>query len=228
MLVNPHLAFASYFNPRIHVGCDYLCKLTTTITNRFQSTHPRGMRLDLLKIKTHCLKFQSTHPRGMRPIMTLTLRIRSQFQSTHPRGMRHVSCNQFFYVPAISIHASTWDATGADFAKVVTKKISIHASTWDATLVPASIGGFTIRISIHASTWDATCERMVRALGHKISIHASTWDATLNQPLTMLLNLEFQSTHPRGMRPRPQRYTWDGMAISIHASTWDATICLLK
>ena len=56
-------------------------------------------------------------------------------------------------------------------------------------------------ISIHAPTWGAT---LLRYHPHElggISIHAPTWGATgLNSGLITLL--KFQSTHPRGVRPR--------------------------
>ncbi len=101
-----------YFNPRIHEGCDPSHHGIHFFTARFQSTHPRGMRLVYkLRSGSDCL-FQSTHPRGMRPQFLLleryvsnfnprihegcdevTLRpghvIDATFQSTHPRGMRH-------------------------------------------------------------------------------------------------------------------------------------------
>ena len=78
---------------------------------QFQSTHPRGVRLDdalaLLAgncgfnprtrvgcdaIRTSSLSlirlFQSTHPRGVRQKPPAPCGLCFQFQSTHPRGVR--------------------------------------------------------------------------------------------------------------------------------------------
>ena len=36
-----------YFNPRTHVGCDLVVYLFSSCANTFQSTHPRGVRLEM-------------------------------------------------------------------------------------------------------------------------------------------------------------------------------------
>ncbi|MHC5865732.1 hypothetical protein ACYT6K_11110, partial [Streptococcus pyogenes] len=48
----------------------------------FQSTHPCGVRLEILHIKNPYRVFQSTHPCGVRQIRTT---IFSTFQSFNPR-----------------------------------------------------------------------------------------------------------------------------------------------
>ena len=142
---------------------------------KFQSTHPRGVRLgaifqgwsdpnfnprthvgcdgQLMKGFASTGEFQSTHPRGVRPGCT-------------PRPLRpcyfnprtHVGCDQKVSDPSII------------------QIISIHAPTWGATSMPMS---------------------MCRA--RMISIHAPTWGATLNEMRELAFD-EFQSTHPRGVR----------------------------
>ena len=78
----------SSFNPRTHVGCDF--SMTWFIpTSKFQSTHPRGVRLRFVITKLLQLLFQSTHPRGVR-----------RFVRTLHIGLWNVS-----------IHAPTWGAT---------------------------------------------------------------------------------------------------------------------
>ena len=78
-----------HFNPRTHVGCDqrfseykYMDDISIhaptwgatigAITDvgsklKFQSTHPRGVRLIRLGSTPTAFAFQSTHPRGVRP-----------------------------------------------------------------------------------------------------------------------------------------------------------------
>ena len=128
---------------------------------KFQSTHPRGMRLLRILLINHQVRFQSTHPRGMRPEVAIQKNIDDvEFQSTHPRGMRHGTCVQ----------------------SIGPKAISIHASAWDATTENLNFSGY-VKISIHASAWDATITRTVKIVGAIISIHASAWDATKVVPI---------------------------------------------
>ena len=56
-------------------------------------------------------------------------------------------------------------------------------------------------ISIHAPTWGATHLLFKLFLCLAISIHAPTWGATEAAHLPLAV-LQFQSTHPRGVRPR--------------------------
>ena len=59
------------FNPRTHAGCDYIDGDNKNGESKFQSTHPRGVRLFAVVGKLlFMLVFQSTHPRGVRPIRT--------------------------------------------------------------------------------------------------------------------------------------------------------------
>ena len=97
------------FNPRTHVGCD-VGALHQWHHQPFQSTHPRGVRLNPVIYNAIALGFQSTHPRGVRRTrstadgMTRNFNPRTHvgcdgtgsgnqptgilFQSTHPRGVR--------------------------------------------------------------------------------------------------------------------------------------------
>ena len=56
------------FNPRTHAGCDKLIRNRKYSVTKFQSTHPRGVRLHNNAIKIGMDMFQSTHPRGVRPL----------------------------------------------------------------------------------------------------------------------------------------------------------------
>ena len=167
---------------------------------KFQSTHPRGVRLkrdakiweDFL-ISIHAPTWGATsvcltalrrsfnfNPRthvGCDTVPTATIGVNINF---NPRT--HVGCDRntirFFNIMVISIHAPTWGATQIEGLLNALRDISIHAPTWGATgrgrpvLQP-------VRISIHAPTWGAT------------------------QVITSSRRyLVFQSTHPRGVRPK--------------------------
>jgi len=127
----------------------------TLFVSAFQSTHPRGVRLEDLLRADNSIMFQSTHPRGVRPIerdcynairmfqsthprgVRRSFRVSSmegsRFQSTHPRGVRHrrPCCNRLGY--GVSIHAPTWGATLSALWIPDSQSVSIHAPTWGAT-----------------------------------------------------------------------------------------------
>ena len=169
----------------------------------FQSTHPRGVRLfwsiivfeliagfnprtrvgcdeSVFGLNVELSQFQSTHPRGVRLGICLRLNQRIEFQSTHPHGVRQVVFSSGNLSTSVSIHAPAWGATNA---------VANFASGLD--------------VSIHAPAWGATC-----SLGHTArngrfnprtrvgcDLLPSGWDSGF---------IQFQSTHPRGVR-RPIR-----------------------
>ena len=54
------------FNPRTRVGCDLMASLAAIVQDKFQSTHPRGVRRRHREYRDGITVFQSTHPRGVR------------------------------------------------------------------------------------------------------------------------------------------------------------------
>ena len=76
------------FNPRTHVGCDKLCLSPSVCPRKFQSTHPRRVRLCNKFYYAYRNWFQSTHPRRVRQMMVPFSGILHTFQSTHPRRVR--------------------------------------------------------------------------------------------------------------------------------------------
>ena len=126
---------------------------------RFQSTHPRGVRLASLVTSLTSPKFQSTHPRGVRPttavmssgrwyfnprthvgcdliVMYVWPLLRS-FQSTHPRGVRHCSPT----LRGIGINFNPRTHVGCDHFCLLAFKINVNFnprthvgcdSTWPA------------------------------------------------------------------------------------------------
>ena len=154
------------FNPRTHVGCDFIRQPISPTALVFQSTHPRGVRLYNLSVSIESNGFQSTHPRGVRQLWSVRLTRRLNF---NPRT--HVGCDldSYYGVPAIkiSIHAPTWGATAFPLLSGVGDQISIHAPTWGATQ-RFSEYKFMGDISIHAPTWGATVKPSNDwLLGHK-------------------------------------------------------------
>ena len=191
---------AQYFNPRTRVGCDNYFRencyypalisihapawgaterddLRDEISDIFQSTHPRGVRLSTLQharvllhfnprtrvgcdagiVRRRSLDnlFQSTHPRGVRLHCHTHRCTAARFQSTHPRGVRH---------------ATQWFS-------LTDEQISIHAPAWGATIMYRTFYPL-LEISIHAPAWGATSPCRVHAVPNRISIHAPAWGAT--------------------------------------------------
>ena len=108
---HPHREDVADFNPRTREGCDGNHFYSLTSRKRFQSTHPRGVRLlppsasqfavfhfnprtregcdlDTWVLVEKEWPFQSTHPRGVRRFWYYGTSGVSAFQSTHPRGVR--------------------------------------------------------------------------------------------------------------------------------------------
>ena len=166
----------------------------------------------------------------------------------------------------ISIHAPAWGATGFIYPVPAHRIISIHAPAWGATYFLSGLI-INIVISIHAPAWGATGDEEKMTDPIMISIHAPAWGATGfivpppferqyfnprtrvgcdvdDKNIYQLLPL-FQSTHPRGVRPRfsfrnrgPRTFQsthprgvrllnsiglYLGFKISIHAPAWGAT-----
>ena len=122
--------------------------LTVTGRSRFQSTHPRGVRLGGTNIQSFESVFQSTHPRGVRLHIVTQGSRTTEFQSTHPRGVRrpswrtpaafwcfnprtHEGCDEW-NIPChsscrVSIHAPTRGATrGKEYFESMCKFQSTH------------------------------------------------------------------------------------------------------
>ena len=160
------------------MGCDKQNLLGEIAYQIFQSTHPRGVRLNLHRI---CFRIKTYfNPRthvGCDKNCATTAIILFQFQSTHPRGVRPTGIYKDIFTVYISIHAPTWGATvslffinqtcqnfnprthvGCDFQAVNT-----FFATCDFN-PRTHVGCDTKRKSL-CQTW-------------KISIHAPTWGAT--------------------------------------------------
>jgi len=190
------------FNPRAHAGRDNLAWTPLPNASGFQSTRPRGARR------------LSYFPYDPIPL----------FQSTRPRGARHFEAGVSRDILGVSIHAPTRGATvfpvvfsdgyqrfnprahaGRDIRRppsVSRVAVSIHAPTRGATIAAgAGCAGRRFNPRAHAGR---DTERTQTLFGLHVSIHAPTRGATaaLRQALE---HLQFQSTRPRGARPKRRR-----------------------
>ena len=107
----PYQVLTLNFNPRTREGCDDysdenmkslvdisihapargatgVIKAPYSSLNKFQSTHPRGVRHGVYFNNDDYIEFQSTHPRGVRRSASKNCVNCILFQSTHPRGVR--------------------------------------------------------------------------------------------------------------------------------------------
>ncbi len=168
-----------------------------------------------------CQRFQSTHPSGVRLGRDGRGRRHGDFNPRTPVGC-DFSLMGIWTTDDISIHAPQWGATccpagrsawnanfnprtpvGCDQSPVsspsMSTRISIHAPQWGATQSCENSSSHS-GISIHAPQWGATKDYTATAEQYAISIHAPQWGATVRYQC-------FQS----------------GGVISIHAPQWGAT-----
>ena len=103
--------FLGGFNPRTHTRCDKPKTCANKIVGLFQSTHPHGVRLDLI-----------TDVR-----QKLQVSIHAPTRGATPHHLRHDG------QPQVSIHAPTRGATRQAHAAHGQHLVSIHAPTRGAT-----------------------------------------------------------------------------------------------
>ena len=194
------------FNPRAHAGRDGSTSTTCAHTVAFQSTRPRGARLDGRLLRRRRCLFQSTRPRGARPAAQRGYGYKWQFQSTRPRGARRRDGGIERVLRGVSIHAPTRGATDRGRQHACTREVSIHAPTRGATqrgsACRGDCRGFNPRA--HAgrdAMFDESGDHII------VSIHAPTRGATMFiQPFDSALK-----NHPA---PRTQRRKVDEQAAS--------------
>ena len=144
----------------------------------FQSTHPRGVRLDSAKEEVTVQSISIHAPTwGATGAFSSRLRYSPYF---NPRT--HVGCD---YVLQPAYHHNQ------DFNP------RTHVGC-DARIAVILQGR---QISIHAPTWGATQRIFQVPYSSSISIHAPTWGAT-DSTAFLVNDFRFQSTHPRGVRRR--------------------------
>ena len=144
------------------------------------------------------------------------------FQSTHSRGVRRILTQRLINLFGVSIHALTRSATPTQLPEQPKAPVSIHALTRSATVVYsftmpdgkfqsthsrgvrlAVMGAVPIAGSFNPRTHEE-CDQYRGGSRHRraVSIHALTRSATGHDYMYKVLQIEFQSTHSRGVRPR--------------------------
>ena len=142
------------------------------------------------------------------------------FQSTHPRRVRRPAFQVLILAGDVSIHAPTQGATTGACQGFNASIVSIHAPTQGATTSPNGRRRSTQRFNPrthagcdHRSAARCHCGRGVSIHARRVrlegfpllyaiegvSIHAPTQGATISRSYSVL-NLLFQSTHPRRVR----------------------------
>ena len=186
------------FNPRARVGRDTIKTWTFDLTNKFQSTRPRGARPHEIRNHLRAQLFQSTRPRGAQRSRIAGRRAGSCF---NPRA--RVGRDDVFplsVIPMISFNPRA--RVGRDHGRhrfFCTGRVSIHAPAWGATYAFPCIPCLIV--------FQSTRPRGARPLPP-----CGTDTAT-----------PFQSTRPRGARHEAGKNVLVDERVSIHAPAWGAT-----
>ena len=119
-------------------------------------------------------------------------------------------------------HAPVRGATPAPDLRIRGRVVSIHAPAWGATDQNASAWAAKF-VSIHAPAWGAT-QGGPEQSGCGCSFNPRTRVGCDRPPCPWKIRPpQFQSTHPRGVRPSAGQVTLDCLPVSIHAPAWGAT-----
>ena len=169
-----------HFNPRTPVGCDRNSRCSRRELRRFQSTHPSGVRLEIQREHAQQQLISIHAPQWGATSVPLICVGQCVFQSTHPSGVRRD------HQPA---HCRG-------------NQISIHAPQWGATRSTASSFRRWIHFNPRTPVGCDAAEHVHVEFRRHISIHAPQWGATVRVRPLSAIGLEFQSTHPSGVRPR--------------------------
>ena len=174
------------------MGCDLILEVCSAISKAFQSTHPRGVRLNvnygtttLRKISIHAPTWGAT---------ALDEFFTSTWFNFNPRT--HVGCDATTRVGTSPVsYFNPRTHVGCDIAKntVIRWSPNFNPRTHVGCDQYVYLSGRQVLISIHAPTWGATPPQLQSYCTAEISIHAPTWGAT---PEECLLSCK-QNFNPR-------------------------------
>ena len=170
------ICIRSYFNPRSHEGSDAASRSFLCFSALFQSTLPRGERLQPGQMVSQNLLFQSTLPRGERPSPSRTTTRRCNFNPRSHEGSDVVVINGFSVNQVISIHAPTRGATSRSEDVALTAGFQSTLPRGERPFTTFSnclIVNFNPRSHEGSDFHDRSCSRY-----SGISIHAPTRGAT--------------------------------------------------
>mgnify|MGYP001052009399 CR=1 FL=1 len=212
--------------------------------DEFQSTRPRGARLDCAQ-SVCSLSSVSIHA----PAWGATISIRQMricFHCFNPRARvgRDAGDMVVQNQTSVSIHAPAWGATSDIDTQVANYAVSIHAPAWGAT---KKFDGILTEewVSIHAPAWGATrgrlgvqgfslCfnprarvgrDRCLRPIKSPSRLFQSTRPRGARHLHSDIHHFScwFQSTRPRGARQADLTVLVPDAEVSIHAPAWGAT-----
>ena len=209
-----------HFNPRTHVGCDLMPIISEPIQVYFNPRTHVGCDSRPNGWRTGRWIFQSTHPRGVRQVFQDEVGWARVFQSTHPRGVRHST------------------STGSRHRRYFNPRTHVGC---DFNLKPGSAPVKNFNPRTHVGCDGRNCDTGGSVFDFNPRTHVGC-DAYV---LLWAWQLpQFQSTHPRGVRPNdlpsplliryfnPRTHVGCDISffnligcniISIHAPTWGAT-----
>ena len=188
---------------------------------KFQSTHPRGVRLMLYQYYFSNEYFNPRTHVGCDPGLSTDLAAAVEFQSTHPRGVRRMCILRVTKSWYISIHAPTWGAT--DTSNTFALKFTVFQSTHPrgvrpgCTPLPHRPYYFNPRTHVGCDTDKLSDFTRVAHFNPRTHVGCDTHGLESKSPKPYFN----PRTHVGCDRYTPLRCT--NFAISIHAPTWGAT-----
>ena len=169
---------------------------------RFQSTHPRGVRLAPLNALLTAILEVSIHAPawGATCAFVTTVIFWTLFQSTHPRGVRP-------WTPrSASRAARSFNPRTRVGCDLLMTTVVGSSGSFQSTH-PRGVRRWVLTERPVALLFQSTHPRGVRPAGRRkrrrardVSIHAPAWGATSSMETVAPLAVLFQSTHPRGVR----------------------------
>ena len=189
------------FNPRTREGCDEVKTFKVPHDVPFQSTHPRGVR-PLNDLKTRIEQIVSIHAPARGATRTSGIFIQGRkFQSTHPRGVRLDDKLRACICRSVSIHAP---ARGATMSLTVSRCPFHRFNPRTREGCDACLASTSLNVSSFNPRTREGCDFLLTLCSIRppfVSIHAPARGATIKKVKINSFCIEFQSTHPRGVRP---------------------------
>ena len=166
------------FNPRTPVGCDRRTGCYRDVSCNFNPRTPVGCDPCSVTIRSACAIFQSTHPSGVR------------------REVATPCCSILYFNPRTPVGCDDRSTTTVWSPVYFNPRTPVGCDAFGQADLLHPI------ISIHAPQWGATCSDL-GTMGRKPYFNPRTpVGCDLRELATQTHLLEFQSTHPSGVRLR--------------------------
>ena len=125
----------------------------------------------------NCERFQSTHPCGVRQAIPCFPLILFKFQSTHPCGVRQLA-RVYFGVTTCFNPRTRVGCDAHCLINLVPSRVSIHAPVWGATITMSQ--QFQAKTFQSTHPCGVRPYLTVKTVSTDVSIHAPVWGATIN------------------------------------------------